>query len=94
MGKGMAVLRSPHRKHMQIALRGIAMSLYEASNIEEPCARRPHAGICEGDAGSPAILPQFPTTTTWKENTRHSTSVLPLRYSQELPYIEVLPENR
>ena len=25
--------------------------LYEASNIEEPCARKPHAGICEGAVG-------------------------------------------
>ena len=27
------------------------MSLYEASNAEEPCAGKPHAGICEGAAG-------------------------------------------
>ena len=27
------------------------MSLYEASNTEEPCAGKPHAGICEGAAG-------------------------------------------
>ena len=27
------------------------MILYEVSNIEEPCARIPHAGICEGAAG-------------------------------------------
>ena len=25
--------------------------LYEANNIEEPCARKPHAGICEGAVG-------------------------------------------
>jgi len=25
--------------------------LYEARNIEEPCAGKPHAGICEGAAG-------------------------------------------
>ena len=27
------------------------LSLYEASNAEEPCAGKPHAGICEGAAG-------------------------------------------
>jgi len=25
--------------------------LYEANNTEEPCAGKPHAGICEGAAG-------------------------------------------
>jgi hypothetical protein len=25
--------------------------LYEANNTEEPCARKPHAGICEGAVG-------------------------------------------
>jgi hypothetical protein len=25
----------------------LTMFLYEASNTEEPCARKPHAGICE-----------------------------------------------
>jgi len=25
--------------------------LYEASNTEEPCAGKPHAGICEGAVG-------------------------------------------
>ena len=65
MGKGMTVLRSPQRKHMQMrqaekhmqtSLRGIAkkakiMPLYEASNTEEPCAEKPHAGICERAVG-------------------------------------------
>ena len=63
MGKGMTVLRSPQRKHvqtrraeqhMQTSLRGIAkrtMFLYEASNTEEPCAGKPHAGICERAVG-------------------------------------------
>ena len=63
MGKEMTVLRSPQRKHMQIrqadkhmqtSLRGIAKKaklLYEVSNTEEPCAGKPHAGICEGAVG-------------------------------------------
>ncbi len=42
-------------KHMQTSLRGIAKKaerlLYEANNTEEPCARKPHAGICEGTVG-------------------------------------------
>jgi len=29
----------------------LSMLLYEASNIEEPCAGKPHAGICKGAAG-------------------------------------------
>ena len=58
-------MRSPQRKHMQMrqaekhmqtSLRGIAkkakiMPLYEASNTEEPCAEKPHAGICERAVG-------------------------------------------
>ncbi len=55
LGKGMTVLCSPQRKHMQTALRGIAKKaerlLYEANNTEEPCAGKPHAGICEGTVG-------------------------------------------
>ncbi|WP_028579889.1 hypothetical protein [Desulfogranum japonicum] len=64
MGKGMAVVCSSQRKHMQIrqadkhmqtSLRGIAkeakLLLYEANTIEEPCAGKPHAGICEGTVG-------------------------------------------
>jgi hypothetical protein len=40
-------------QHMQTSLRGIAkrifmIFLYEANNIEELCAGKPHAGICEG----------------------------------------------
>ncbi|MGA1870960.1 MAG: hypothetical protein ACMUJM_20680 [bacterium] len=30
------------------------MLLYEASNVEEPCAGKPHAGICERAVGKPA----------------------------------------
>jgi hypothetical protein len=33
--------------------------LYEANNTEEPCARKPHAGICEGAVGKLAVLPQL-----------------------------------
>ena len=65
MGKGMTVLRSPQRKIvtdmkgwiMQANLtegnskENMQMFLYEASNTEEPCARKPHAGICEGAVG-------------------------------------------
>jgi hypothetical protein len=42
-------------KHMQTSLGGIAkeakLLLYEANTIEEPCAGKPHAGICEGTVG-------------------------------------------
>ena len=34
------------------------MLLYEANNTEEPCARKPHAGICEGAVGKLAVLPR------------------------------------
>ncbi len=65
MGKGMTVLRSPHRKLvpdmkdwiMQANLtkgnskESMFILLYEASNIEEPCAVIPHAGICERAVG-------------------------------------------
>jgi len=65
MGKGMTVLRSPQRKLapdmkgwiMQVNLtagnskEGRMLPLYEASNIEEPCAGIPHAGICERAVG-------------------------------------------
>jgi hypothetical protein len=65
MGKGMTVLRSPQRKlvtdmigrKMQANLTegnskgSTRMFLYEASNIEEPCAGIPHAGICERAVG-------------------------------------------
>ncbi len=64
MGKGMTILCSPQRKHMQIrkadnhmqtSLRGRAKKaerlLYEANNTEDPCAGKPHAGICEGTVG-------------------------------------------
>jgi hypothetical protein len=65
MGKGMTVLRSPHRKLVPDTKGWIMQAnltegdskkvsrntLYEASNIEEPCAEKPHAGICEGAAG-------------------------------------------
>lgn len=30
----------------------------EASDFEEPGAGKPHAGICEGAAGQPAVLPR------------------------------------
>ena len=32
-------------------LLGLTLLLYEVSNNEEPCAKKPHAGICEGTAG-------------------------------------------
>ncbi|BCO09329.1 hypothetical protein GF1_17050 [Desulfolithobacter dissulfuricans] len=65
MGKGMTVLRSLQRElvpdmkgwTLQANLTAgnskgsISMLLYEASNIEELCAGKPHAGICEGAAG-------------------------------------------
>ena len=65
MGKGMTVLRSPQRKlvtdkkgrEIQANLTegnskgSIRMLLYEVSNIEEPCAGIPHAGICERAVG-------------------------------------------
>ena len=61
----MTVLRSPQRKLvpdtkgwiMQANLTegnskgNMRMFLYEASNTEEPCAGKPHAGICEGAVG-------------------------------------------
>jgi len=61
----MTVLRSPQRKLvpdmkgwiMQANLTegngkgSMSMLLYEASNAEEPCAGKPHAGICEGAVG-------------------------------------------
>jgi len=31
----------------------------EASDFEEPGAVIPHAGICEGAVGQPAVLPQW-----------------------------------
>jgi hypothetical protein len=42
-------------QHMPTSLRGIAKKAvillsYEASNTEEPCAGKSHAGICEGAA--------------------------------------------
>lgn len=37
---------------------GVDMFLYEASNTEEPCAGKPHAGICEGAVGKLAVLPR------------------------------------
>jgi hypothetical protein len=30
---------------------GTEVLLYEANNTEEPCAGKPHAGICEGAVG-------------------------------------------
>ncbi len=65
MGKGMTVLRSPQRKLvpdmqgwvLQANLtegnskEDMEIFLYEASNTEEPCAGKPHAGICEGAVG-------------------------------------------
>jgi hypothetical protein len=30
---------------------GNTVRLYEANNTEEPCARKPHAGICERSVG-------------------------------------------
>ena len=64
MGKGVTVLRSPQRKLVPDMKGWITqanltvgnskedtVSLYEASNAEEPCAGKPHAGICEGAAG-------------------------------------------
>jgi len=59
-------------EHMQTSLRGIAkrtlrysMFLYDASNVEEPCAGKPHAGICEGAARKLAVLPRW--IGKWKE---------------------------
>lgn len=34
-------------------------ALYEACDTEEPGARKPHAGIREGAAGQPAVLPRW-----------------------------------
>jgi hypothetical protein len=71
MGKGLTEIRSPQRKpvpDMQdwilqknlteenskvLRFRRIA----EASILEEPGAVIPHAGICAGAAGQPAVLP-------------------------------------
>jgi len=39
------------------------MLLYEANNIEEPCARKPHAGISEGAVGKLAVLPRYSQKT-------------------------------
>jgi len=64
MGKGMTVLHSPRRKLVP-DMQGWIMQanltegnskenivfLYEASNTEEPCARKPHAGIRERAVG-------------------------------------------
>jgi hypothetical protein len=59
MGKGMTVLRNPHRKLVP-DMKGWIMQaniteeinngnhsrlLHDVSNIEEPCAGKPHAGI-------------------------------------------------
>ena len=71
----MTVLCSPQRKLvpdmkgwiMQANLtegnskENMRMFLYEASNTEEPCARKPHAGICEGAVGKLAVLPRCPS---------------------------------
>jgi len=64
MWKGMTGLRSLQRKLvpdtkgwiLQVNINAgnskeDIMFLYEASNAEEPCAGKPHAGICEGAAG-------------------------------------------
>ncbi|WP_028581589.1 hypothetical protein [Desulfogranum japonicum] len=55
MGKGITVVCSSQKKHMQTSLRGIAkeakLLLYEANTIEEPYAEKPHAGICKGTVG-------------------------------------------
>ncbi len=65
MGKGMTALCSPQRKLVPDTKGWITqanltagnskedmpMFLYEASNAEEPCAGKPHAGICEGAVG-------------------------------------------
>jgi len=45
------------------------MLLYEASNVEEPCAGKPHAGICERAVGKPACsisidIPEHDQATT------------------------------
>jgi hypothetical protein len=32
------------------------MLLYEVSNTEEPCAEKPHAGICERAVGQLTVL--------------------------------------
>ena len=48
---------------MPTSLRGIAKSsaswIAEASQTEEPGARKPHAGICAGGAGQLASLPRW-----------------------------------
>lgn len=36
------------------------MLLYEVSNTEEPCAEKPHAGICERAVGQLAVLSRWP----------------------------------
>lgn len=43
---------------------GTELLLYEANNTEEPCARKPHAGICEGAVGKLAVLPRWVQTKT------------------------------
>jgi hypothetical protein len=50
------LLRSPLRAVLDEQTAGnskgsTSMLLYEANNIEEPCAGKPHAGICERAAG-------------------------------------------
>ena len=82
----MTALRSLQRKHMRIrkaeehmqtSLRGIAkrtlrysMFLYEASNVEEPCAGKLHAGICEGAARKLAVLPRWFINIAYKERSK------------------------
>jgi hypothetical protein len=46
------ILLLQYLKEALISIRGsISMLLHEASNTEEPCAGKPHAGIWEGTAG-------------------------------------------
>ena len=58
---------------MQTSLRGIAkraleypMPLYEASGVEEPCTRKPYAGICERGVGKPAFLSRCAPGLAWR----------------------------
>jgi hypothetical protein len=73
MGKGMTVLCSSQRKLVP-DMKGwilqanltegnskerMRMFLSEASNTEEPCVRKLHAGISEGAVGKLAVLPRL-----------------------------------
>ena len=45
------------RSLLKLTEEGATEPLPLRDRSEEPCARKPHAGICEGAVGQPAVLP-------------------------------------